>query len=124
MKSIEETIQALNFIRGKIDANIINVDIVVQKNKLIELTQIIGLSAECNASAKKILLQKELKVLNEIDGDLPPSVITKRLNAECADEAAMLEYADRLNAALVHCIDGIRSVISLYKVELENSLKS
>jgi ribosomal protein S13 len=123
MKSIEETKIALNAIRKALDADIVDVDIEAQKNKMIALTQLIGLSAECNASAKKILLKKELEVLSGIDKELAPSRVMKMINAECNEEAAMLEYADRLNSALIHSIDAIRSVLSLYKTELENSLK-
>lgn len=123
MKSIEETTKALNAIRKAIDADIVDVDIDAQKNKMIALTQLIGLSAECNASAKKILLKKELEVLSGIDSEVAPSRVTKMINAQCFEEAALLEYSDRLNSALIHSIDAIRSVLSLYKSELENSLK-
>jgi predicted nucleotidyltransferase len=123
MVTKEDTIKALNCIRKAIDEDIIDVDIEQQKNKMIALTQLIGLSAECNASAKKILLKKELEVLGTIEKDVAPSKVAKMVNAECYDEGALLEYADRLNSALIHSIDAIRSVLSLYKTELENSLK-
>jgi hypothetical protein len=123
MKTVEETKKALNAIRTAIDTDIIDVDITVQQNKLLTLTQLIGLSAECNASAKKFLLMKELEVMKTLSVDLPPSRATKELNARCYDESALLEYADRLNSALIHSIDAIRSVMSLYKAEMENSLK-
>lgn len=123
MRTIEETKKALNAIRAAVDADIIDVDIDAQKNKMIALTQLIGLSAEAKASAKKILLRKELEVLSGLDKELAPSVMTRRINSECYEEAALLEYSDRLNSALIHCIDAIRSVLSLYKTEVTNSLK-
>lgn len=123
MKDVGETKRSLNSIRAAIDSDIIDVDIDEQKNKLLKLTQLIGLSAECNASAKKMLLQKELQVLSGLDPNIPPMKMNKIVNAECYEESALLEYADRLNSALVHSIDAIRSIISLYKTELENSLK-
>lgn len=123
MKSVEETSIALNAIRKAVDSDIIDVDIDAQKNKMIALTQLIGLSAETKASAKKLLLKKELEVLSGLDKELAPSVVTRKLNAECYEEAALLEYSDRLNSALIHTIDAIRTIISLYKSELENSLK-
>ena len=123
MKTIEETKKALKKIREAVDSDIIDVCIEVQQNKLLALTQLIGLSAECNASAKKFLLKKELEVMKTLDPGLAPSKAHKELNANCYEESALLEYADRLNSALVHSIDAIRSVMSLYKTELENSLK-
>lgn len=123
MRDIAETKRSLNAIRASIDSDIVDVDILMQKNKLLALTQLMGLSAECNASAKKILLQKELQVLSGLDPNISPMKANKIVNAECFEESALLEYADRLNSSLVHSIDAIRSVISLYKTELENSLK-
>jgi hypothetical protein len=123
MQTKEDTIKALNAIRKAIDADIIDVDIDAQKNKMLGLTQLIGLSAECMASAKKILLKKELEILKSLDPEMPPMKVHKFVNAECSDEGALYEYADRINSALIHGIDAIRTVISLYKSELENSLK-
>ncbi len=89
----------------------------------MRLTQLIGLSSEAKASARKFLHIKEREVLYSMDKKLQPSIQIKILNADCFEEAAMLEYADRLNSAIVHNIDALRSVLSLYKTELENSLK-
>ena len=125
MKTIQEISQSLNHIRSIIDTDIVEVDIDQQQNKLLMLTQIIGLSAECKASSKKILHLKELDVLSELNlTDMQPSIIGKMLTAKTAHEIALLEYSDRINSAVIHSIDAIRSIISLYKTELENSLKS
>ncbi len=45
------------------------------------------------------------------------------IDAECNDEEALFVYADRINAGLSHSLDALRSVISLAKSEMENSLK-
>jgi hypothetical protein len=119
-----DIIDSLNMIRQTIDADIIDSDIEVQKNKMLKLTQLIGLSSECKSEAKKALLKKELEVLKELEGaKISPSILTKRLDAECWNEAGVLMYADRINASITHSIDAIRTTISLYKTEIENSLK-
>ena len=123
MQNKEETIKALNAIRKAIDVDVVDVDIESVKNKLLGLTQLMGLSAEANASARKILSMKELSVLQKIDKTLSPSIQKEFLSAECFEEEALWEYSDRLNAAITHTIDGLRTVISLYKIEMENSLK-
>lgn len=123
MRTKEETAQALNAIRKAIDADVIDADIVNVQNKMLQLTQLIGLSAEAKATAKKLLHIKETQVLYAMDKELSPSVQVRKLNAECFEELALLEYADRLNAALTHNIDALRSVISFRKTEIENSLK-
>ena len=122
MRSIEETKKALNFIRELLDKDVMGADIDSISNKLIALTQVTGLSAEAMASAKKILHQKEITVMQVINPEIPPSMQSKRLSAECFEEQALLTYADRLNSAITHTCEGLRTVISLYKQELQSSL--
>jgi hypothetical protein len=123
MKTKEEIIQALNSIRKMVDLDVSDCDIVDVDKKLKHLTQLTGLSAEANASSKKILHKKELEVLRELTQlGLSPSILNGMLKAECFEEIALLEYADRLNSAIVHSIDGLRSSISLYKTEIQNGL--
>lgn len=116
--------QKLNSIRACIDTDVTGCDIdtIVEKGKA--LTQMMGLSAECKAEAKKNLENRLLMAVHEIGTkQYPPSVLMRVANAMCADEAAAFEYADRLNAGITHQLDYYRSVISLHKTELENSFK-
>lgn len=83
-----------------------------------------GLSAETKASARKLLNIKERCVLEMIDRKIQPSVQVRILNAECFEENAILEYSDRLNAALTHSIECLRSVISLYKQEMASGINN
>lgn len=122
MKSIDETKKAINFIRDLLDKDVMGADIDSISNKLVSLTQVMGLSAESIASAKKILHQKEIVVMQLINPEIPPSMQSKKLAAECFEEIALLSYADRLNAAIVHTCESLRTVISLYKQELQSSL--
>lgn len=43
--------------------------------------------------------------------------------AECAEESAVYDYADRLNAGITHQLDFYRTVISKYKEELRTSMQ-
>lgn len=122
MKTKEEITASLNLIRSIIDSDVIDLDIHTQTSKLLKLTQLMGLSAETKASAKKLLGIKERCVFEMIDKKLPPTVQIRMLNAECYEENAILEYSDRLNSAIVHSIDGLRSVVSLYKQEVQSGL--
>lgn len=123
MKSKKEISEALNAIRAVLDVDIIDVNIEEQQRKLLNLTQLIGLSAECKASARKLLHQRELQILIQYESkNLSPMVMNRYLTAECADEHATLEYSDRINSGVIHTCDSIRSVISLYKEELKHSL--
>lgn len=114
----------LNAIRALIDADITGVDIdsLVEKGKA--LTQMIGLSAECKAAARKQLENARIIAITQIENKgYSPSVLLKIAEAMCADEVAQFEYADRLNAGITHQLDYYRTVVSLHKSELENSLK-
>ena len=57
------------------------------------------------------------------DGRLIPtmsvSIIKQIAESQCENEAARLSKAERLNAALTHSIDAIRTLISKGKAELE-----
>ena len=116
--------EKLDSIRGCLDSDTMGCDIetVVEKGKA--LSQLIGLSAECKAEARKELEKARVAALTllQVDG-LAPSILLKMVDAHCAEQIAAFEYADRLNAGITHQLDFYRSVISLHKTELENSLK-
>lgn len=115
--------EKLDFIRQTIDEDVTGCDIesVVEKGKA--LAQLVGLSAEVKAAARRNLELARAEAIRML-GDLKsPMVLLKLADAECADEIADFEYADRLNAGITHQLDYYRSVISLHKTELENSLK-
>jgi hypothetical protein len=124
MKDLKETKQALNAIRTILDMDVSEVDISDVKTKLSKLTSLMGTSAEAIASCKKLLHEKELEVFatGKVE-KMAPSVANKYLAAMCKEEAAMYDYSDRLHSGLVHCIDGLRSILSYTKSEMENSLK-
>lgn len=114
----------LEAIRKAIDVDVTGVDIdsLVEKGK--NLSQLIGLSAECKALARKNLEDARLVAIQKLLIDrLPPSVMLKMADAMCAKEFKIYEYADRLNAGITHQLDYYRTVISLHKTELENSMK-
>lgn len=106
----------------EVDVSDCEVDDVEKHGK--RLAAIIGLSAETMADAKKRLDLRLLQAIKQLEGkNYPPSVLLKLAQAECAEEAATYDYADRLNAGITHQLDFYRSVLSKYKAELENSLK-
>jgi hypothetical protein len=116
--------EKMDSIRAALDADVTGVDIdsLVEKGKA--LAQLIGLSAECKAEAKAKLEKARLHALLIHDTKKrTPTIIMKYVEADCANEISDFEYADRLNAGITHQLDYYRSVISLHKTELENSLK-
>lgn len=116
--------QKLKAIRDLVEVDLSNCEINDVEAHGKRLAAIIGLSAETMAQAKK---QHDIRLLQAIkqleDKNYPPSVLLKLAQAECAEEAATMDYADRLNAGISHQLDYYRTCISKYKSELENSLK-
>lgn len=117
--NLKEKLQA---IRDLIDVQTFESDVDAVANHAQELAAMIGLSAECKADARKELEWAKLKAMNRANQlKIPPSILSKRIDAECAEEVRDFEYADRLNAGIVHKLDTLRTIISLRKQELENS---
>lgn len=88
------------------------------------LAAIVGLSAETMAHSKKLYQASLLRAINGLkDSGMSPSVMMKTAQAQCGEDEAVMDYADRLNAGISHQLDYYRTCISKYKSELENSLK-
>lgn len=116
--------EKLNSIRTLIDQEVNRQDIDAVTDKGQKLSNMIGLSAECKAEDRKEYETAKLGAIIQIESKkYPPSVLLKIAEAMCADELEQYEYADRLNAGITHSLDFLRSIISLYKEELSNSLK-
>lgn len=112
----------LNFLRTEMDKTVSSDDTVGMVDKLEKLISLVGLSAECVAWSEKELKKKNLIVLIESKNlDMPPSVLVKYMDGQSADELAVWKYADRLNAGLSHAMDGLRTIISLHKEEMNKS---
>ena len=124
MKTQAEITTSLNTIRTCLDIDVVGAIIEDVQNKCLSLTQLMGLSAETTASAKKLLGEKEVEIFITKDLDkLAPQKAMKLLKSYCSHEIATLEYAERLNSGLVHTIDALRSTMSLYKSEMQNGLR-
>lgn len=90
--------------------------------KLIQLSQLIGSSAELKANAKEDLKRAELLAFLKYKGEkLTPTMMKVVIEGECAEYYGRLEYADRLNSGLVHCMESLRTLISAKKEELRQS---
>ena len=110
-------------IRAILDTQIEDCDESIIQEKIMQLTQISGLAAQSKGTAKKLLELARLKAMMEMGDTKTGNVAMAWINASCANAHGLYEYADRINASLTHNIDGLRSVLSYRKSELENSLK-
>lgn len=110
-------------IREVIDLDVDPENIDELQGKLMKLVNMVGLSSELKALAKRELLHAQAIALAGLDQKLAPTVLKMRIEGQTADEESNLVYADRLNAGITHAIDSIRTVISLRKSEMEQSLR-
>lgn len=90
--------------------------------KLIDLSQISANAAKAQAYAKTLMEQKKLQVISQHkDSDMPPSILSKLIDAEAFEEAGTYCYCERLSASVSHSIEALRSVLSWAKQEMINS---
>lgn len=111
-------------IRDVIDMDVDADNIDELQGKLMKLVNLVGLSSELKAIAKRDLLLAQSNALSDLDQKLAPTVLRMLIDGQTADEEGNLVYADRLNAGITHAIDSLRTLISLRKSEMEQSLRS
>lgn len=117
--------EKLTSIRGLLDVNTSDVDTDSIAGHAQDLAAMIGLSAECKADARRRMEEARLIALKALIGDkkVTPSILLKMADGAISEEIKVFEYADRLNAGITHKLDLMRSIISLRKTEIENSMR-
>lgn len=118
----KELEQNLLIIKDELEIEVDEKIIDQVQQKLNRLCNLMGLSAECMKWAKHIVLVKQ-KYIFALAGkqDMGATMFKYFLEGEMAEELALFTYCDRLNAAITHACDGLRTMISLYKQELSIS---
>lgn len=84
---------------------------------------LIAQSGQCLAEAKYIqdqLINQGLSAAIEMDLNkkLSPSLIAKFVSTQAKDINFIVNHLDRINAAATHQLDGLRTIISYKKAEL------
>lgn len=112
-------------LRMVIDREVNILDIEALIGKLSDLINMSGLSAEIVPSAKLEYRNKQEKVilhLMENPVNLSASATNELIKARTAKEEALWEYCELLNKRLGYAQEALRSIISLRKTEIQNSL--
>lgn len=118
---IEKSFQS---IRSVLDDKVEQGDIDGAQNKLLTLQSLSGLSAELIRNCELEILTKQGELIDDLIGKkLSPTILEIYLRGKMPYEVASLTYAKKLNEAISSSIDGLRTIISLYKAEMDNSLK-
>lgn len=100
-----------------------------QRNKLHQLSSLIVNSASTVADAKYLLKQAELAELRELQKKeelkgISATGLRMILESKTAEQRHRYDRADRYNAAMVHCMEAIRSGLSYMRTELEQQLRT
>jgi hypothetical protein len=87
------------------------------------LTILIAKSGQCLAEAKyiqdQIINAGLLQAIGEgLENKLSPSLINKFVSTNAKDVNLLVNWFDRINSAATHQLDGIRTIISYKKAEL------
>ncbi|MGR3177800.1 MAG: hypothetical protein ACUZ8E_07060 [Candidatus Anammoxibacter sp.] len=112
-------------LRMVIDRKVDILDIEALLGKLSDMVNISGLAAEIAPSAKLEYRNKQETVildLMENPVNLSASATNELIKARSAKEESFAEYCALLDKRLSYGIDALRSIISLRKVEIQNSL--
>lgn len=94
--------------------------------QIVDLTALLGTSASVMSSLFFKKEKAKLQVFEAIAGDgtkITPSLQKAMVDAKCGGYGSAYEYADRLQSALVHSIDGLRSVLSWIKSEKQATMQ-
>lgn len=116
----EEILKNCQMIQKCIDTYIQLGDIEAVENKMIELVSLMGLSAETMKEAQyHLLIQQGLQIdaIRKTEPGISATNLKMMLGSRLAMESTLYEYAERLNAAIVHACDSLRTAISKYKLE-------
>lgn len=126
----EEKIKSnIEAIRKVMEMEVEDGDVHGMLHKLSGLVGISGLSAESVARAKAEYRECQMTVIEGIMEDpeqvkgLSASMTNDYVKAKCGRVEALYDYAERTDKKLSYAIEAVRSMISLYKSELENSLR-
>lgn len=121
----EEIKNNLTVIRQEIDKEVsVNAEAISEViDKLNRCTNLIGLSAECKAAAKRLILERQK---THILAQLSDTKFTKLswnlqrqiIDGDLSKENELYEYAERINAGLTHCCQFMTTIISNAKQEL------
>lgn len=92
--------------------------------KLNQLITYSGNVAYCVAKSERLYKEALLRNYHKSLEDKPSSTVhSKVVEAMTAEENELYNLADRINAALKVSIEGLRTMISLFKSEMDNATR-
>lgn len=116
--------EKLEYVSDKIGEEVDSQNPDQMTEKLEELSGFTGYCAGLVSEAERAYKMATLDAYKKTMEDKPPSTVhSKVLEGMVAEEAALYTYADKINSALRVRIDSLRTMISLFKMEMESSTR-
>lgn len=112
-------------IRMVIDREVDILDVEGLVKKLSDLINISGLSAELVPKAKLAYRESQEHVIRDFmenPTNLPVSTTNELIKARCAKEEVFMDYCLLLDKRISYSQESIRTIISLRKTEINNSI--
>lgn len=94
--------------------------------QIVDLTSLLGTAAGVMSALffkREAAKRKVFEELEDKPTKITPALQKDMVNARCSGYGSAYEYADRLQSALVHSIDGMRSVLSWIKSEKQATMQ-
>ncbi len=114
----KEILKNLEIIQQEIDSQINESDAYSVLDKLNKLIAYMGLSAEIMRWSREMVLKAQSIHFDKgLSKGHSGNVLKQYMEGKMAEELAIDKYADRINAAITHAADGLRSIISNHKNE-------
>lgn len=113
-------------VREVIELENVSGDLVGLTEKLSKLVNISGLAAANVASALLLWRKAEAAMIENLAGNelkLSTSLLANLIRAKCGRYEALHKMCERLDNKVGYSIEGMRSIISLHKSELQNAMK-
>lgn len=85
--------------------------------KLARSANLVADATMLSAEAKKNAYADYTQMAQSQGLKFSPSIVKDFVATRCGEEMRCLEYADRMNAALTHCLEALRSCLSSAKEE-------
>lgn len=113
-------------VRSVIEIENISGDLVGLTEKLSKLVNISGLAAANVASALLLWRKAQATMIESLADNqlkLSTSLLAELIKAKCGRYEALHKMCERLDNKVGYSIEGMRSIISLHKSELQNSVR-
>ena len=123
---IKEAKEGLDFAVECLNTDVPHNEIDLMVRKLNKLVSLLGYVSQVYYTTEKLYKEQLVVAYHQLVEENRPAstVFNKVLEASVGDIGSLYNYADKVLSSIKVAIDGLRTIISLYKTESETTLKN